>query len=228
MSGQLFNSVFKTTTSQVNAGMLALALLVSLALGFVLSWIYKYRSFYTREFVITLTLLPSLMTMIIFLVNGNLGTGVAVAGAFGLVRFRSATSGSRELLAIFLAMIVGLASGMGYLTLSIVLIFGICSVWFCLEKWQSYSTHQTRRLLTLTSEWTEQLEETIQKQLQDYCVDYDLLTVATSATGQSVKLIYEVEMKAKVTDLQLTQALLSRLEQTDIKLTKQGKKKKNL
>lgn len=112
----LFNSIFNDATATASPLQLMLALLVSLVLGLTLTWTYKYRTLYTREFVISLTLLPCLMTLVIFLVNGSLGTSIAVAGTFSLIRFRSATSGSRELIAVFMAMIIGLASGTGYLS----------------------------------------------------------------------------------------------------------------
>lgn len=112
----LFNSVFNNTTATADPIQLLLAIIVSLFLGLALSWSYKQRTLYTREFVVSLTLLPCLMTLVIFLVNGSLGTSIAVAGTFSLIRFRSATSGSRELIAIFLAMIIGLAAGTGYLS----------------------------------------------------------------------------------------------------------------
>ena len=115
----LFNSIFNDTTATANPIQLFLALLVSLILGLALTWAYKHRTLYTREFAVSLTLLPCLMTLVIFLVNGSLGTSIAVAGTFSLIRFRSATSGSRELIAIFLAMIIGLAAGTGYLALAI-------------------------------------------------------------------------------------------------------------
>ena len=98
-------------------------------LGLALSWAYKQRTLYTREFVISLTLLPCLMTLVIFLVNGSLGTSIAVAGTFSLIRFRSATSGSRELIAIFLAMIIGLAAGTGYLLLAVLFTGFILGIW---------------------------------------------------------------------------------------------------
>ena len=83
----LFNSIFNDATATASPLQLMLALLVSLVLGLALTWTYKYRTLYTREFVISLTLLPCLMTLVIFLVNGSLGTSIAVAGTFSLIRF---------------------------------------------------------------------------------------------------------------------------------------------
>lgn len=83
----LFDSIFNNATATVDPVRLMLALLVSLFLGMALSWTYKYRTLYTREFIVSLTLLPCMMTLVIFLVNGSLGTSIAVAGTFSLIRF---------------------------------------------------------------------------------------------------------------------------------------------
>lgn len=94
---------------------LLLCTLASLILGIGVAYIYMYRSIYAKNFVVTLALLPAMVQLVIMLVNGNVGTGVAVMGAFSLVRFRSVPGSAREISGIFLAMAVGLATGMGYL-----------------------------------------------------------------------------------------------------------------
>ena len=157
----LFNSIFNDTTATANPIQLFLALLVSLILGLALTWAYKHRTLYTREFAVSLTLLPCLMTLVIFLVNGSLGTSIAVAGTFSLIRFRSATSGSRELIAIFLAMIIGLAAGTGYLALAILFTVFILAVWLLLGETTKQEQAPRRRLLTITIANQE-------KQLQHY------------------------------------------------------------
>ncbi len=93
----------------------------ALVLGLVIALIYMYKSTYTKSFVITLALLPAMVETVILLVNGNLGVGVAVMGAFSLVRFRSIPGSASEITAIFFAMAVGLACGMGYVIYGAVL-----------------------------------------------------------------------------------------------------------
>ncbi len=87
---------------------------VSLALGVAIALVYMYRNSYSRNFVVAIALLPAIVQSVIMLVNGNLGVGVAVMGAFSLVRFRSAPGSAKEIASIFFAMAVGLATGMGY------------------------------------------------------------------------------------------------------------------
>jgi uncharacterized membrane protein YhiD involved in acid resistance len=93
---------------------IAFCTLASLVLGIVIAGVYMYRNNYTKNFVVTLALLPVLIQSVIMVVNGNLGAGVAVMGAFSLVRFRSAPGSAKEIVSIFFAMAVGLACGMGY------------------------------------------------------------------------------------------------------------------
>ena len=202
----LFNSIFNDTTATANPIQLFLALLVSLILGLALTWAYKHRTLYTREFAVSLTLLPCLMTLVIFLVNGSLGTSIAVAGTFSLIRFRSATSGSRELIAIFLAMIIGLATGTGYLALAVLFTVFILAVWLLLEK---------------------QLQ-TIQSGLSQFCTELDLISIDTSNDGEQVTTVYEVDFKAQTNDFQIIHYLTREQDTYQVSLTKNAKKRKNL
>lgn len=224
----LFNSIFNDTTATANPIQLFLTLLVSLILGLALTWAYKQRTLYTREFAVSLTLLPCLMTLVIFLVNGSLGTSIAVAGTFSLIRFRSATSGSRELIAIFLAMIIGLASGTGYLALAVLFTVFILAVWLLLEKQQSKSNHQRRRLLTITITNQEKQLQTIQSGLSQFCTELDLISIDTSNDGEQVTTVYEVDFKAQTDDFQIIHYLTKELDTYQVSLTKNAKKRKNL
>ena len=224
----LFNSIFNDTTATADPIQLFLALLVSLILGLALTWAYKHRTLYTREFAVSLTLLPCLMTLVIFLVNGSLGTSIAVAGTFSLIRFRSATSGSRELIAIFLAMIIGLAAGTGYLALAILFTVFILAVWLLLEKQQRKSNHQRRRLLTITIANQEKQLQTIQSGLSQFCTELDLISIDTSNDGEQVTTVYEVDFKVQTDDFQIINYLTKEQNTYQVSLTKNAKKRKNL
>lgn len=116
MANKFFESVFDFGyASAISVEDFLLCLGVSLGLGLLLALAYAFKSRYTRSFLMTIGFLPAIVSVVIMMVNGNLGAGVAVAGAFSLVRFRSAPGTAREIAAIFLAMSTGLACGMGYL-----------------------------------------------------------------------------------------------------------------
>ena len=224
----LFNSIFNNATASTDPFQLLLALLVSLVLGLALTWTYKYRTLYTREFAISLTLLPCLMTLVIFLVNGSLGTSIAVAGTFSLIRFRSATSGSRELIAIFLAMIIGLACGTGYLFLAILSTLFILGVWFLLENQQIKTDNQRRRLLTITVANQDKVQEVIQSALDQFCSEVDMITMNSTNAGDNLTIVYEVELKSDTDDFQVACYLTRNIAECDVALTKKAKKRKNL
>ena len=114
MLEQLFKGLFDTElTAVISVADFLLCLGFSLLLGLLLALAYMYRTSYTKSFVVTLALLPAVVCVVIMMVNGNVGAGVAVAGAFSLVRFRSVPGTAREIGTLFLAMGAGLIAGMG-------------------------------------------------------------------------------------------------------------------
>ena len=119
----IFGSIL---TAGLTGSAFVICLLVALALGALVAAVYMYKNTYTQSMAVTLALLPAMVQVIILLVNGNLGAGVAVSGAFSLVRFRSAAGSARDITCIFLAMMLGLAAGMGYIGIAIVT--GACDV----------------------------------------------------------------------------------------------------
>lgn len=161
MLNHLLQSVFSQSSVVVSPLMLFWSALVSLFLGGLLSALYRYKTSYSKEFAVTLVVLPTLIATIIFLVNGNLGTSVAVAGAFSLIKFRSPASSSKELLLVFMATAVGLATGMGYLTLATVLTLLVSAVLVLLEhlafRGRSSHWHQVRVRFPASPENQQQL-----------------------------------------------------------------------
>lgn len=123
-------------------GSFLVCLTASLVLGLIIAGIYMYRNSYSRGFVVTIALLPAMVQMVILLVNGNLGTGVAVMGAFSLVRFRSVPGKAEEISSIFQAMAVGLATGMGYVGMAVlfVLIMGVVNILLAFLKFGQQKT----------------------------------------------------------------------------------------
>ncbi len=108
----LFRGLFDTDlTTVISVSDFLLCLFVSLVLGLIMSLSYMYRTRYTKSFVVALAILPTVVCVVIMMVNGNVGAGVAVAGAFSLVRFRSVPGTAKEICALFLAMGAGMITG---------------------------------------------------------------------------------------------------------------------
>ena len=133
-SGSIFKGLFDnelTATIEVTDFLLCLA--ISLVIGFIMAGAYMIGSRYTKSFLLTLALLPAIVCVVIMMVNGNIGAGVAVAGAFSLVRFRSAPGSAKEIVYIFFAMGSGLIVGMGYLAFAILFTVAMCVIFIAVR-----------------------------------------------------------------------------------------------
>lgn len=227
MQTQLISSMFTSSTANVSIAQLGLSMTVSLILGLLLAWIYKYKASYTKEFVITLSLLPSLIAVIIFLTNGSLGTSVAVAGTFSLIRFRSAAGTSKELLAVFMATAIGLATGMGHLALAIIVTLILGLMIFILEHTGFAQVDQDRRYLLMSVGKDADDQEFIEQELGKVCRQVELLSVQYKAKKDILVLEYLLLLESKMTDKQLLDCLLV-ANPVSVNLHKQVPKKKYL
>ena len=130
----MFTSILSSVEGNLTMQNGLLCTVVSVVLGVLIAVIYMQQGNYSKNFVVTLAMMPVLVQVVIMLVNGNVGTSVAVLGTFGLVRFRSVPGTSREIANIFFAMAVGLANGMGYLTFSVAMVVVIGGMFLLLGK----------------------------------------------------------------------------------------------
>lgn len=227
MLDQLFNSIYSSTEVKINLLALLFSLAISLVLGIILAKVYKHQTIYTKEFVITLSLLPTIVSMIIFLVNGNLGTSVAVAGTFSLIRFRSAAGGSKELLAIFMATAIGITTGMGFVTLGIVFTLFISLVWLLFEKMSFSSVSQTRRYVQIQIPADFDYEVLFEALFETACKSVELTSIQ-SAAKKTIKLDYVIDLDPEVSDRELIQQFLRYDQIQDIAFSKAAKKRKTL
>ena len=167
----------------------------SLILGIAISLFYMYKSSYNKQFEVTLTLLPAVVGAVISIVNGNLGTGVAVMGAFSLVRFRSIPGTAKDIGYIFFAMAVGLAAGMGYIPYAVVftVIVGLASL--VLFKTKFGEQKQNKKQLKITI--PENLDYTglFDDLFDEYTNSNNLIRVKTTNMGSLFQLSFEIELK---------------------------------
>ncbi|KXT70394.1 hypothetical protein SGODD07_01559 [Streptococcus gordonii] len=218
MLNQLFNDVF--TSTAVKPLIMLEAIGVALVLGLVVAKVYQYKTVYSKSFVMSLALLPALIAVVIFLVNGSLGAGVAVMGAFSLIRFRSAPGGAKELVSIFLAMTIGIAIGMGYLVFAgaFTLIMSVATV--LLETINFGQMKHSIRQLTIVI--PESLDyESIFDDIFDKATNHlELASVKTSDMGSLFKLKYIIQLNGKMTEKELMDALRTRNGNLEIAISR--------
>ena len=173
----------------------AAATCVSLICGLVIAGAYMYKHTYSQSFIISLVLLPCVVQMIIMLVNGNIGTGVAVAGAFGLVRFRSAAGRGQEITSIFLTMATGLATGMGYITLALIFAIFISIIGLVLRLMNFGGKDEASRNLKVTIPEDLDFEGRFTEIFEKYLDRSQLVQVKSCNMGTMFKLDYEIIIK---------------------------------
>ncbi|WP_247905370.1 DUF4956 domain-containing protein [Streptococcus anginosus] len=226
MFDQLFSDVF--TGTAINPASMFGAIGVALVLGLILAKVYQYKTIYSKSFMMTLVMLPTLIAIVIFLVNGSLGAGVAVMGAFSLIRFRSAPGGAKELLAIFLAMTIGIAVGMGYLVFASVFTIIMSVVMLLLETVNFGQMKHSMRQVTVVI--PESLDyETVFDDIFQKAANYvELANVKTSDMGSLFKIKYIVQLNGTMTEKELMDALRTRNGNLEIAISRYVTKENEL
>lgn len=168
---------------------------VSLLLGLIISLIYISQKNYSKNLAVSLVLLPALIQIVIMMVNGNLGAGVAVLGAFSLVRFRSVPGTSREICSIFFAMAVGLATGMGQVAFAIMITIIVGLVILILDKLKFGDKKELEKELKVTIpenlDYTGIFDDIFEKYLNESSLE----KVKTTNLGSMYELTYQIRFK---------------------------------
>jgi len=196
MNAAIFGGVFDTSTTTVVAvDKFVICILASLAIGLIIAFSYKIKNKSTKNFITTLALIPAMVCVIIMMVNGNVGTGVAVAGAFLLVRFRSMAGSAAEIGSIFLAMGSGLLLGMGYIGFALLFVVIICAAQLLYLQLGVGNTSVAEKTLRITIpedlDYTGVFDDIFEK----YAKGVQLLNVKTTDMGSMFRMTYNLKLK---------------------------------
>jgi hypothetical protein len=186
-------------TVSVTSGVLTLqdmflCTVFSLVFGFVIAGIYMFKNDYSRSLAVTLVLLPAIVQIIIMLVNGNIGAGIAVAGAFSLVRFRSIPGTAREIAALFFAMAVGFVTGLGFIFYALVFLLLIGGTSLLLTR-LSFGENGSIRFLRIKVPENLDYEGLFDDVFTKYTTHITLEKVTTTNMGSLFELTYTVRLK---------------------------------
>ncbi len=220
----IFKGLFDTAGAAViSITDFLLCLGFSLVLGLVMAAVYMIRTRYTKSFVVTLALLPAVVCIVIMLVNGNVGTGVAVAGAFSLVRFRSVPGTAKEICALFLAMGAGLICGMGYLGFAVVFTLVMCAMFALYNLIDFGSKKKDAIYKTLTVVIPEDLSysEVFDDIFSEYTAKCELVRVKTTNMGSMFKLTYDIVLKDAGREKDMIDSLRCRNGNLEITVSRQ-------
>ena len=198
----MLNSIFSNSTSSIEIQSILLCSLASIILGLIIALTHKQTSKYNKNFLVTVTTLPLLVQTIIIMVNGNLGTSVAIMGAFSLVRFRSLPGTSKEILSVFFAMTVGLATGMGHLLFALIITIIGCLTLFVLSKTKLFDTPKQEKILKITIPENLDYTEVFDDIFENYAQKVELEQVKTTNMGSMFDLSYRIILNKNVNEKQ--------------------------
>lgn len=196
----MLNSIFSGASSSIELSSILICVACSVFLGVVIAFAYKFTSKYSKNFLITLAMLPLFVEAVIIMVNGNLGTSVAILGAFGLVKFRSLPGTSKEILFVFFAMTVGLACGMGHIFYASLITFIGCLLIVFFSKINVFefdgSIKELKVLMPEDLDYTNVFDDIFKK----YTNKVELEKVKTTNMGSLFELTYRVTLKQRANE----------------------------
>lgn len=221
----MFDSLFSTTdtvTTAISLTPFVVSVATALALGLVVALCYCFKSRYNKGFVTTLAMLPAIVAVVIAMVNGNVGAGVAVAGAFSLVRFRSVAGSARDIGFIFLSMAIGLVCGMGYVGYAALITAILCGGFFVYQLVGfgsgSEATDRTVRITVPEDLDYTSLFDDLFARYTTYC---ELVSVKTVNMGSLYRLVYNVGMKDATAERAFLDDLRCRNGNMEISISRQ-------
>lgn len=193
-----------------------IALGASLVCGLVVLFATSFRNNVTKSFAVTVLLLPAIVQTVIMMVNGNVGTGIAVAGAFSLVRFRSVPGKAREIASIFLSMTAGLACAAGYVAMALLFTVIISAIMliFSLIPVKREREYELRVTIPESLNFTDIFDDIF----KEYTKTCRLTKTKTSNMGSLYKLTYILDLKDPSRSKEMIDALRTRNGNLEISL----------
>ena len=190
----MFDSIYSYSVTPVQFFTMAAAALIT---GVIFSWILSFRIHSSKRYFLVVSLLPLIVAAVITFVNGNIGAGVAVGGAFGLIRFRSAQGSADELVGILISMGSGIAFGMGYVAYGVMILIGLAMIYFllsCVPLFE-HTGMAKEQLLRVTIPESLEYNGAFDEIFNRYLKKHESAGVKTTAMGSMFRLSYKITMK---------------------------------
>ena len=190
----MFDSIY---TSTVTPGQFFLMAGITLVSGLIYSWLMSFKIRSTKRFFLVTTLMPLIVATVITFVNGNIGAGVAIGGAFALIRFRSAQGSADEIACILIAMGSGIAFGMGYIGYGVVILLGLAVLYYLVASLPIFEHKALSKdqLLKITIPESLEYNGAFDDTFAHYLKKWESEGVKTTGMGSMFRLTYKIQMK---------------------------------
>ena len=218
----MLDSVFSTlynSSAEITVPLFLIIMASALLLGALEAFVYRRNNPCTRSFAVTLAMLPAVVSVIILMVSGSIGAGVAVAGTFSLVRFRSAPGSAKEIAAVFIAMAIGLACGMGCPGLAALFTLIMCGAELLYSRVGfGRDPFEARKTLSVTVPESLEYSGIFDDLFAAYTTEAKMTRVKTTNLGSLNRLSYEITLREPGTEKALIDAIRCRNGNLEVSL----------
>ena len=196
----MFNSILESNSGTLSISTALICMGAAIIFGIIIALVHMYSTKCSKNFAITIAVLPLLVQVVIMMVNGNLGTSIAILGSFSLIRFRSMQGNSRELVSIFFAMAIGLAVGMGHIMYAFVFTLITSLALIILQKSSFGIKKNNEKSLKVTIaenlDYTNIFDDIFDK----YTNNIELNKIKTTNMGSMFELSYNISLKNNINE----------------------------
>ncbi len=203
----MFNTIFNSTATGLDIGTMLICAGVGIALGIIIALVHKFTSRCSKDFLITLATLPVLVSVVMIMINGSLGTSIAILGSFSLIRFRSMPGSAKELLSVFFAMAIGLALGMGHVFFAVVFTVIVSVMILIYSKVSLFNGGKAEQILKVTIPEDLDYTSAFDDEFKKFTTSHRLLKTKTINMGSLYKISYYVALKNNVNEKEFLDAI---------------------
>lgn len=217
----MIESIFASTTTNSELTLLhaLLTIGVSFALGLIISLTYmKTQTGYSQNFTLTMIVLPAIVAIIILLIGSNIARAFSLAGAFSIIRFRSAPGDPKDIAFVLFTMAAGLACGVGSFGYAVLFTISLCLLMFFLNIIKFGAKKATQKLLKVTIPEDLGYEEVFEEIFNKFKIEYELRKVRTTELGSLYELVYAVRVDHLTNQKEFLDAIRCRNGNLDISL----------
>lgn len=221
MLDTLFNSTVSASTTELTLSSALLTIFVAILLGGVISLTYMKtnREGFSQSFTLTMVLLPVIVAIIILLIGSNIARAFSLAGAFSIIRFRSAPGDPKDIAYVLFTMAAGLAVGTGNFGYAVLFTVILCLLMFVLSRFNFGKRKTMQRTLKVTIPENLGYEEAFHEVFHKFNIQYDLKKIRTTELGSLYELIYTVTMKQETNQKEFLDEIRCRNGNLDLSLT---------
>ena len=203
----MFNTIFNSTATGLDIGTMLICAGVGIALGIIIALVHKFTSRCSKDFLITLATLPVLVSVVMIMINGSLGTSIAILGSFSLIRFRSMPGSAKELLSVFFAMAIGLALGMGHVFFAVVFTVIVSVMILIYSKASLFNGGKAEQILKITIPEDLDYTSAFDDEFKKFTTSHRLIKTKTINMGSLYKISYYVALKSGASEKEFLDAI---------------------